>query len=214
MRYIAGLYFLLFSTQAFAVLDLQLFSASRGGSVELTQDDTNESFSYEGKELSAAVHLNPIESIPVAIGMSYSSQMPHLNSSSSDVMEFKNFSGSVMAVEMMAWTQVGQYAVYSKIGHVLQGQFDLEVEEELAETNGGRFTQRFNYRGKYIAVGFGIPMAKSMGFLLEYRLTVNGELNPESAEEEVGLSLMTNPKDALEGSLNASSVMAGFEISI
>jgi hypothetical protein len=212
MHYIAlFLSAILFPSIAMAIFDVQVFGGSGMGSAEFLGSDAEmEKIQFQGSDLGVSMHLNPIEALPVSIGASYLQEDPKITGSGRT--SFGSLSGQQISVELMAWLPLNGYAVYGKIGEIVQGSYRAIRNKTDADLGSESPISEMSYQGRYVGIGAGASMTAGVGVFCELRGKFGGKL----LEFQRSLFSSGNHSSRAQtvGSVSATSLFAGVELGI
>jgi hypothetical protein len=201
-----------YSSQAFAILDVQVYGGTGTGKVELSQPGaSSERIGLRGNDLGLAAHLNPIDMLPVSIGIAYLQVAPRIGGAGAE--GYESVTGDEVSTEVMAWLPISGYAVYGKFGEVIYGKYELTVrgDDDLA---GISFpvTRDLDYHGRYGAVGLGLGVTAGLGLFAEIRGRLGGRLVETAGHLE--RSGLVDSRARTVGDIQSTSILAGLELGI
>lgn len=138
---------------------------STQGVTERTRLDTD--------KLTAAVHVDPFKSIPVTLGLFYST---FHGESEKEIDAVAGVSGFDYGWEVLTWTRVGSIGMSLRYGQALGGNYEVTVYEgdnPLVDQSESTFDYSVGYN--YVGLGFALPMTAKLGALLEFRQRISSQ---------------------------------------
>jgi hypothetical protein len=193
------------STQAFAIFDAQVLVGKRTGETENTS--TKEKTDWDGTDVQAAFHIDPIPLVPVAFGL-YASQQTY----DFDKGDFKKVTGLEAGVQVYAWFPLGIAGLkpYAKLGYPLFSA--LKADTDFVETTTNttyEISSVLKVSGPHIGIGlsYGIPVLP-IALLLEVDMG-RQTMKPDEVKIEPALASFTASKDEFD--YNSTAILFGVQ---
>lgn len=183
----AGLWFAL-SGVSYGTVSFQMGAGSQRVQL-ITEDADQQKFTLKGPMKTAGAHIQPIQGLPVAIGVVASQLSLSGNEGSSTLAA----SGNEFGLEACTWAKVGYVGFFLRGGKIFAGQTSL--------LRNGQSSETWRYNDIHGAFGVAGNVASSLSLMLEVR-----QAFASSFEFLYGDSHRESPRY-----LQSSSVLIGFE---
>jgi len=193
MIFIMGVFLLCMSAsnQAYSAVSFQL-----GGGLDkaqlITSEQQNQKLNLKGAVKSAGAHIQPIQTLPIALGVVASQHVL----TGQDQMESINLASKEFGVEACTWAKAGYVGFFLRGGKMLSGETTLR--------RGGLTSETWRHTDFHGSFGVAGGVAPSLSLMLEYRLAFGS-----SFEFLYGDTRNESPKY-----LQSSSVIFGFEFGV
>ncbi len=171
LRILTVVIFAIGSTSSFAFIDAQLFVGKRSGTGKSLKLDGSDS-KVDGTEIAVAGHLDPIPLVPIAFGLSLSTNTLELEKDS----YFKDLKGLNAGLEVMAWVPfLGDFKPYGKLGYIVYGKYIGEGSVTVLNTTTD-YKGLYDYNGSYLSIGLGYSPLPLISIFLEYNMTMSAKV--------------------------------------
>ncbi|MDB2447177.1 hypothetical protein N9W79_01030 [bacterium] len=188
-----------FSNSSQASLAVQtLYGAGHGDFSSMTPDGDILRNRFSTTKMSVETHLDPFKSIPVTLGLFYSTfkaetEVPDLS--------LQQISGFDYGWDILTWTRVKGFGLSFRYGQALGGQYQFFVDNG----DGGYTTSVFQVKNSFVGIGLATPVSDSFGVLLEYRQRIESSFFNISKKDT---------EEFTPTGFDGGMVMLGIEVSV
>lgn len=189
----------LYTGSAHAGLAIQtLYGIGSGDLTKVDVDGNNSRDSFETSKVSVAAHVDPFQSLPITLGLFYStfnaaSELPE--------GDFEQLRGFDYGWDILTWTRVHGLGLSLRYGQALGGQYQVYEKD----FDGDLKSETFQIKNSYVGIGLAIPMSQKFGALLEYRQVIESSFSDQKSSAD---------RKAAPVGFDGGMIFLGMEISV
>lgn len=166
----------LLSSASFAGIAFQtLYGTGTGDLSSFDADNVLTRSKFKTDKMTVETHLDPIKSLPLTVGLFYSTFNAEPEIPTNVVQGIKGFD---YGWDVLTWTEVKGFGVLFRYGQALGGQYQITRALE----NGELESSTYQVKNSFVGLGIATPLTSTFGVLLEYRQRVESSFDTNSVD--------------------------------